>query len=69
MFRTGGRVFHPEYGLGTFHEVFGSTVRVAVVEFKGRGRRWFTLPAQDLVVLRRPRVEWERARERAGTNG
>jgi hypothetical protein len=57
MFRTGSRVFHPEYGLGTFREVFGTSVRVAVIEFAGRGPRWFTLPARDLIALRPPRRE------------
>lgn len=51
MFRSGGRVVHGEYGLGTFKGVFGSSVRIAIVEFS-RGARCFVLPSRGLVSLR-----------------
>lgn len=50
MFRMGGSVIHGEYGLGTFKGVFGTRVKIAVVEFT-RGSRCFVLPAAGLTAL------------------
>lgn len=49
MYRKGDLVVHPEYGLGRFTDIFGKNVRIAVVFFRGRGRRHIVLPTPHLV--------------------
>ncbi len=61
MFRPGGRVIHPEYGVGLFKKIIGQRVRIAVVEFPVRGRRHFTLPSESLRSMESLRREgWGR---------
>lgn len=51
MYRKGALVLHPDYGIGTFHDVVDNGARFAVVRFRDRGVRRIILPSRRLRVL------------------
>ena len=60
MYQAGAAVFHEEYGWGRFEGVFGTTVRIARVEFQDRGVRYVTLPSSRLKSIRERSSELRR---------
>lgn len=51
MYQKGALVLHPDYGVGTFHDVMDVGARFAVVRFRDRGERRIILPSQRLRAL------------------
>lgn len=62
MYSSGVEVFHDQYGWGSFLEVTGRSPRVAAVEFKNRGIRFFALPSSNLKTVKQRWAELSAAK-------